>query len=425
MDVEHLETANDDPRWINTNNNFNAEEEYNDDSDHQPLLKQNIEYSPKKRVFIAWAETSSNSSINEHQNQPETEFQLSVINNQPTVALEQQPQKRKRYSWFILIVSVIQICVFIAELITNWVLTGSPIMNLSSNPLFGPSSKVLIRMGAGFTPCMHTIDNLTANSLLKFSCLNSTTQTYQYCTLKELCHFHDDSQIPNQWYRFIAPIFLHAGVIHIGMNIITQLLFGLVIERKIGTFRLIVIYFASGIFGLVLGSNFAPEGFVRIGCSGSVFGLIAVAHLDLLYNWAHKKHPIKDLIMILITTTIDLSIGLLPYIDNFSHAGGFFMGILLTLALLGAPTNLRKGNIIESNMYDYDKWYNLGRYRLYFSNRPKKWWIWWLVRFIAFVTVITLFTILIINFYTRMFKCSWCKYISCLPVNGWCDIGKL
>jgi membrane associated rhomboid family serine protease len=365
--------------------------------DHQPLLLgETLDYSFKQHDLDARFE------------------QLRIED----ASCREQPKLQRR-SWFMLIISIVQIGVFLAELVANWSWTGSPMINLSRNPFFGPDIFVLIRLGAGFTPCMHTIPSITGNTSLKFSCFDhSKTSNDAKCTLQELCGFSSVSVTPNQWYRFVMPIFLHAGVTHLIINILTQQLVGNAIEKRIGCLRLAVIYFVSGIFGLVLGSNFAPEGMARIGCSGSVFALVAVGHLDLLYNWTEKKHPGYELMLIVLTTTVDLSLGLLPFIDNFSHVGGFFMGFVLTLALLGAPKNSRR--IVRAN-----RSYTQRRFGGYFFDRSKRWWLWWTVRLTMLITALVIFLILTINFYHRTIHCSWCRYISCLPIKNWCDYGQL
>lgn len=55
------------------------------------------------------------------------------------------------------------------------------------------------------------------------------------------------------------PIFLHAGIVHIAFNMVFQLRLGVDMERDIGPFRFAICYFASGIFGFILGGNFAPN----------------------------------------------------------------------------------------------------------------------------------------------------------------------
>jgi membrane associated rhomboid family serine protease len=321
-----------------------------------------------------------------------------IVNNPNDISIV---ESRKRRPWFIWIISLIQIIVFIGEIINNWILTHKLIeTNLSINPLFGPSPFVLINMGGSFSPCMHLINGISNN----YPCPNITSKE---CTLNDLCGF---SKRPNQWYRFLISLFLHVGIIHLLLNLFAQILIGGNIERKIGLFRISFIYLISGIFGFIFGGNFGSEGLTRIGCSGSLFSIISLSLLHLIYNWNKIKYPKKQLIIHLIDIIINFILGLLPGIDNFSHVGGFSMGLLLGIVMFNSPTNFRRQTNIPN------KWNHL---------RLKNWWIWCLIRFIAFILAITIFVILTENFYSRRMKCTWCKYISCLPINGWCDIGVL
>lgn len=352
------------------------------------------------------------------QNNPRT---VSPNEINPNLGLK---KKKTRRPWFIWIISLVQLCAFIAELIYNWILTSKPIeTDLSRNPLFGPSPSVLINIGACFSPCMHSIDGITDNtSSTNFPCPNTINGVSNRCTLSELCGFNGVSDTPNQWYRFILPLFLHVGIVHILLNLIGQILIGGEIERNIGVIRTIVIYFLSGIFGFIFGGNFSAEGLARVGCSGSVFSIIALSLLDLLYHWKLIENRKRKLILHLIDIIINLVLGLLPGVDNFSHLGGFCMGLLLGLTILGSPVNLRRRHIEGTANNNREA---LGYFRKFFHNRPKHWWTWWIVRFFAFAVAVTIFVLLTENFYSRKIQCSWCKYISCLPVNQWCDLGVL
>lgn len=322
-----------------------------------------------------------------------------------------QKVKLKHYPWFIWIVSIVEILIFIVELANNWLLTGSVIMNWSVNPFIGPSSLVLINMGAQFAPFMQTVDNIINYNSFGFFCPNSTLYRYYNCTLKDLCGYHGISPVPNQWYRFITSVFLHVGIIHIGINIFNQLIFGTIIEKQIGTLRFALIYFASGIFGCVLSGNFAPKRIPSVGCSGSVFGILAVYYLNNVYHWRTINSPKTQLIFMVLCVIVDLSIGLLPSINNFGHIGGFCMGLLFGLTLLDTPINLQQHKEINER----------GKHLKIFYNRPKVWWIWCFIRFIAFVVAVSIFVVLVNNFYTNKIKCSWCKYLSCLPIKNWCS----
>lgn len=127
-------------------------------------------------------------------------------------------------------------------------------------------------MGARFVPCMKTIPNFTDQPNLMYPCPNSTSNTVgNDCSLAQWCGFGgsgipkelggtSSGKEPDQWWRFIVPMFLHAGIIHITFNMVFQLRIGVDMEREIGIVRFAICYFASGIFGFVLGGNYAPNG---------------------------------------------------------------------------------------------------------------------------------------------------------------------
>lgn len=135
------------------------------------------------------------------------------------------------------------------------------------NPMIGPSGYVYINMGARFIPCMRHMGGggeVEITPDIAFPCPNSTTGAAE-CSLNTLCGMsgipESDGELkPNQWYRFITPIFLHGGLIHIIFNMLVQMTIGRDVERLIGSIRFFLVYFASGIFGNVLGANYAPNG---------------------------------------------------------------------------------------------------------------------------------------------------------------------
>ncbi len=318
--------------------------------------------------------------------------------------------------------------------------TGSPIMiQPSFNPMIGPSPYILINMGARFVPCMHNVAQIqTSTTRIRWPCPNSTTldanSPSNDCTLSDLCGFGGVPEFyngpdgmntkpePNQWFRFITPIFMHAGIIHIGFNLLLQLTMGREMEKSIGSIRFFLVYMSSGIFGFVLGGNFAAAGIPSTGASGALFGVIALTLLDLLYSWKDRRSPVKDLMFILLDVIISFVLGLLPGLDNFSHIGGFLMGLALGICVLHSPNSLRRrigddppyshvsnGNLTAGEPLPFYK-NPIG----FFKGRKPLWWAWWLVRAGALVLVTVLFILLLNNFYIYRATCSWCKYLSCL-----------
>ncbi|KAF2157292.1 rhomboid-domain-containing protein [Myriangium duriaei CBS 260.36] len=369
----------------------------------------------------------------------------------PAAAVEQGWFKGK-ITWCCYFFSLVQIAVFIAELVRNGTLTGSPIeIKPSFNPMIGPSPYVLINMGARYQPCMHKMPNV--NNTISWPCPSTTTNNASAttCTLAQLCGFNGlnipeiyglpNTAEPNQWFRFITPIFLHAGFIHIGFNLLLQLTLGRDMEIAIGSLRFALVYVSAGIFGFVLGGNFAANGIASTGASGSLFGVLALNLLDLLYHWQTRRSPMRDLIFILIDVGISFVLGLLPGLDNFSHIGGFLMGLVLGLCLLRSPPALsrRLGEDDPSyglmapaaagpaaNVGERGGAAGFARRPLgFFKGRKPLWWAWWLVRVATLIGTIIGFIVLLKNFYVWHRTCSWCKHLTCINVSNWCDIGNL
>ncbi|KAG0158286.1 hypothetical protein PDIDSM_5799 [Penicillium digitatum] len=356
----------------------------------------------------------------------------------------------KKIAWVTYILTLAQIIVFILELVKNAQMTGSVIETKPTfNPMIGPSPYVQIYMGARYNPCMKNIKGIQdANHTIPWLCPNATSTmvTGTGCTLSDVCGFSgvpnphiggstDDQPSPNQWYRFIIPIFMHGGFIHIGFNLWVQVTMAADMERMVGMWRYTVTYFASGIW-FVLGGNYAAQLNPSDGCSGALFGILHTFLLDLLYDW-----PSANL-----------------RLDNFSHIGGFIMGLAIGLTIMRSPNALRERIGLARQPYvamsggagqvgpeqkttsvtDFFK----GKRGLtsnstetpgstkgplyFFKGRKPLWWLWWVVRAGALVAVLVGFIMLIVNFYKYPSSdCSWCYRLSCMPVNGWCNQNNL
>ncbi|KAF2740139.1 rhomboid-domain-containing protein [Polyplosphaeria fusca] len=376
------------------------------------------------------------------------------------------PKKKKkgwlsgRVTWVVYLLTAIQVGVFVGELIKNGVLTGSPIqVKPQFNIMIGPSPYVLINMGARYPPCMHNIRGVTgepgqpgSDEPIQWRCPRTTTDNPEdpanHCTLSQLCgmggvpeqpvgtEFTDRSKEPDQWWRFITPIFLHAGLIHIGFNMLLQWTLGRDMEKEIGSLRFALVYFSAGIFGFVLGGNYAAPNIASTGASGSLFGILALVLLDLLYDWSNRRSPVKDLLFLLLDIAIAFVLGLLPGLDNFSHIGGFLMGIVLGVCILHSPAALRQRTgtdeppyaTVDTTPLNGGAAPGLTKFVRqpvgFFKGRKPFWWVWWLFRAGALVAVFVGFILLLRNFYEFRKECSWCYRLSCLPVKNWCDVGK-
>ncbi|KAI0094924.1 rhomboid family-domain-containing protein [Irpex rosettiformis] len=299
---------------------------------------------------------------------------------------------RQRYPFVAWTFAVVMLGILIYELVVNSKAQGTPIsFHPVVNPMLGPSQSALIHVGARFPPCMKEVEGLTVST--PFACLNDTANPPdRTCPLEDVCGFggfHDKE--PNQWFRFITPIFLHAGIIHFILNMLAQLTASAEVEREMGSAGFLLLYMAAGIFGNVLGGNFALVAAPSIGASGAIFGTIAVAWIDLFAHWKYTYRPVRKLVLMTIELIIGIAVGFIPYVDNFAHIGGFLMGLLVGMVFYPIISASRRHQIIT-----------------------------WSLRITAIPLVVVLFVVLIRNFYTSdpYAACSWCRYLSCIPTSS-------
>ncbi|HEY2381209.1 MAG TPA: rhomboid family intramembrane serine protease [Terriglobia bacterium] len=134
-----------------------------------------------------------------------------------------------------------------------------------------------------------------------------------------------------QWWRFVTPIFLHIGLLHIGFNSYALWVVGPQVEKLYGGARFVILYVLTGIAG-VAGSYLMHPETQSAGASGAIFGLFGV----LLVFGIRHRHEIPPffkravgtgvLPVILINLVIGFSI---PAIDNSAHIGGLLAGAAL------------------------------------------------------------------------------------------------
>ena len=134
-------------------------------------------------------------------------------------------------------------------------------------------------------------------------------------------------------WRFISPIFLHAGIIHVVCNTFIQLRVGGYLNRVYGNWRWLSIYFLSGIFGNVCSCIFLPNS-VGVGSSGAVLGMISSWIVWIVFRWRkipseNKSRRNCQLLVVTASVVTTLALSFAPLVDFAAHFGGAVMGMLL------------------------------------------------------------------------------------------------
>ncbi|TIC04862.1 rhomboid-domain-containing protein [Wallemia mellicola] len=304
-------------------------------------------------------------------------------------SIEQQIEDRRRgihrQKWPILsiIIGIAIIIITAFQIANNKNETGSVFASGSANPMGGPTAANLIHQGARFRPCM-TETNLSVQLPSFRDPDNPTSETMP---LYELCGFGMSStEEPSQSFRFVLPIILHSGILHLCINLFALLVLGAYAERVLGSLAFIIVFGAAGIFGNILGGNFAQVTTPSVGASGAILGLIAVSLVDLLFHWKLERRPGLLLTIHIIELIIMFFIGYIPNLDNFAHIGGWLQGLLLSVFFIPVISPTKKHRIVTI-----------------------------ILRLAALAGSIVLFIVLAKNFYTDdpSDGCTWCKHLSC------------
>ncbi len=157
----------------------------------------------------------------------------------------------------------------------------------------------------------------------------------------------------HQWWRFVTPMFLHAGLIHLLVNMYALWNLGPYVEKLYGSARFVFFWVVTGIAGVVAsyltvvpqGTSLGPIGkfllktqdVPSVGASGALFGLVGV-----LFVFGIKfRHELPEgfkrafgtgLLPIIL---LNLFIGYMGqrFIDNAAHLGGLISGAALALVV--------------------------------------------------------------------------------------------
>jgi membrane associated rhomboid family serine protease len=127
----------------------------------------------------------------------------------------------------------------------------------------------------------------------------------------------------HEYWRLVTAGFLHDGILHIAINMVSLYFVGSALEPAIGRVNFVFVYFASllaGSFGALL---FTPQAPV-VGASGAIFGifgaLIVMARARGISIWQSGLGMVLVLNLVLSVTYAGISLG--------GHLGGLVGGLI-------------------------------------------------------------------------------------------------
>lgn len=161
-----------------------------------------------------------------------------------------------------------------------------------------------------------------------------------------------------RWWQPLTHMFMHGGFWHIFFNMYTLLMFGMVVERALGTKKFLFFYFVTGLGAVALhtgvewlevkqmiasgdpASQIAYSNLLRtpmLGASGAIYGVLmafAMLYPEARMTLLFPPVTLNAKWMVAIFVVLELTTGIAGTrlgIAHFAHLGGMLFGFLLIL----------------------------------------------------------------------------------------------
>jgi membrane associated rhomboid family serine protease/antitoxin component YwqK of YwqJK toxin-antitoxin module len=137
--------------------------------------------------------------------------------------------------------------------------------------------------------------------------------------------------LDDQWYRIFTHMFLHGHLLHLALNMYGLFVVGSEVESLVGTKKLLMVYFVSGIAAALTTLYFNLFSF-GVGASGAIFGLFGFMLIVSIFISRKEKQSLAPiLINFLVFVGINLLMAKAMHADNAAHFGGLLAGMLIGL----------------------------------------------------------------------------------------------
>jgi membrane associated rhomboid family serine protease len=139
-----------------------------------------------------------------------------------------------------------------------------------------------------------------------------------------------------EYYRLVTSAFLHAGLLHLVLNMAALLTLGGPLEAALGRARFLALYLLSAVGGSVAAFLLAPPNVLGVGASGAIFGLFGAFYV-VARRFGGDTGPILGLLAVNLVITFAI-----PFIDWRAHVGGLVTGTVVAVVLVHAPGGARR-----------------------------------------------------------------------------------
>ena len=171
----------------------------------------------------------------------------------------------------------------------------------------------------------------------------------------------NSSKTQTEPWRIFTSIFAHSGMLHILYNLFGLLLFGLILEEKIGTKKFLLVFFLCGIAGSIAANFFYDK---SLGASGAILGIIGCLAVIEPFMIVYAYYlPMPLFIAALVWAGGDVLGFIIPSnIANAAHLAGLSVGITIGAMIRGKkplfkPQKKRPNLVSEKDVEEWEKEY--------------------------------------------------------------------
>lgn len=138
-----------------------------------------------------------------------------------------------------------------------------------------------------------------------------------------------------QWWRIVTGAFLHGGLIHIGVNMLSLWFLGRFIEFALGSWRMLLVYMVSLVASGLSVVYFSDPTVPTVGASGAIFGLFgALFAIGFKLGKPGMELVRANIGILVLNLVITFTI---PGISWQAHVAGLLAGFILTLVIYAPP----------------------------------------------------------------------------------------
>ncbi len=164
----------------------------------------------------------------------------------------------------------------------------------------------------------------------------------------------NQSSIYQPW-KFLTAIFLHGSLSHLLLNMFALILFGLMLEKLIGSNKFLLVFIITGILANIVSFNFYPS---SLGASGAIMGVIGALAIirPMMTVWAFGMIMPMFIAAIIYIVIDSIGIFIPDNIGHIAHLSGIFFGVIIGIYLRSKIQKEKRTHKIKVPEHIMRKW---------------------------------------------------------------------